>query len=270
MKWLVHVVTVAVWFIVMFLSLFAMGFITPIKRAFLCNDPALSLPIKPSIIGTKAVYGWALFLPPIAVYVGELIFSYGHKMKLKTRFTGALCSMLSLMYYYFADFACLHVIMTAAKVLVGSYRPIFFELCMPDKLENCTANTWITDYTCTNQTIYHRYYGMSTSFFSGHALLTSFAGAFVVLYLQFRFHSKHSKFTSFWLPFIQTIILCVAFFGGISRIVDHHHHVIDVVVGTIIGILGSIHVWHSQYHRYKNSRVTDDDHKNDGTDVQFL
>ena len=51
----------------MFLSIFAMGFITPIKRPFLCNDPAISLPVLPSIIGTKTIYGWALFLPPITV-----------------------------------------------------------------------------------------------------------------------------------------------------------------------------------------------------------
>lgn len=56
----------------MFLSLFAMGFVSPIKRAFLCNDPALSLPVKPSIIGTKTVYGWALFLPPISVSCSHL------------------------------------------------------------------------------------------------------------------------------------------------------------------------------------------------------
>ncbi|XP_070500814.1 phospholipid phosphatase 3-like [Chironomus tepperi] len=269
MKWLVHVITVAVWFIVMFLSLFAIGFITPIKRPFLCNDPALSLPVKPSIIGNKAVFGWALLFPPIAIFLGEVIYSLGKKMKIKTIFTRALCSMFSLMYYYLVDFACLHIIMAAAKVITGSYRPIFFELCKPDKLENCTANTWIIDYTCTNTSPYHRYYGMNTSFFSGHALLTSYAGVFVVFYLQFRFHSKQSKFTSFWLPFIQTIIISATFFGCISRVIDHHHHTIDVIVGTIVGILGSIHVWHSQYHRYKNSRVTDD-HKNDESNVQFI
>ena len=208
---------------------------------------------------------------PFQVYFGELIFSHGHKMQLKTRLTGALCSMFSIMYFYLADFACLHVILTTAKLFSGSYRPIFFELCMPDKLENCTTNTWITDFTCKNQTPYHRYYGMSTSFFSGHALLTSYAGAFVILYLQFRFNSKQSKFTSFWLPFIQTIILCLAFFGCISRIIDHHHHTIDVVVGTIVGILGSIHVWHSQYQKYINSKVTNDnDQRNEGTSLQLL
>jgi len=179
--------------------------------------------------------------------------------------------MFSLMYFYLVDFACLHIIMTIVKLFAGSYRPIFFELCKPDKLENCTANTWIMDYTCTNQMQYHRYYGMSTSFFSGHALLSSYAGAFVVLYLQFRFHSKHSKFTSFWLPFIQTIIISVTFFGCVSRIIDHHHHAIDVIVGTIVGILGSIHVWHSQCYRYKNSKITNDDaNRNDGTDMQFI
>lgn len=191
-------------------------------------------------------------------------------MKVKTRFTVALCSMLSLMYYYLADFACLHIIMTIAKLLVGSHRPIFLELCRPDKLDNCTANTWVIDYTCTNQMTYHRYYGMSTSFFSGHALLASYAAAFVVLYLQFRFHSKHSKFTSFWLPFIQTIIISVAFFVCVSRIIDHHHHAIDVIVGTIVGILGAIHVWHSQYYRYKKSKYIDDAKNNAETDIQFL
>lgn len=139
---------------------------------------------------------------------------------------------------YAIDLTLLHVFMFAIKMLTGSHRPHFFELCKPDALENCVPGTFISDYQCTNnEAKSFRIYEASQSFFSGHAATFIYSTTFVTFYLQQRMKFNHK----FVIPFLQTILLLVGYFGAISRILDNNHHLIDVTAGGIFGLLMAIH-----------------------------
>jgi phosphatidate phosphatase len=168
---------------------------------------------------------------------------------------------------YFINLSFLHIFMTVTKLSTGSHRPHFFETCQPDKLANCSSNSYVYDFKCTN-TKYKGFYLYDSfmSFFSGHALLLAYSSFFVILYLHYRLRAK--KFT-FWLPFMQALLISFAFFGSISRVFDNRHHVVDISVGAIIGVLASLHIWFTQCKKFKFNDVSDNEEKyeiHDGND----
>jgi membrane-associated phospholipid phosphatase len=78
----------------------------------------------------------------------------------------------------------------------------------------------------------------SQSFFSGHAASCAYSCTFIAWYLQKRLKTANI----FVLPFIQSLLLALGYFGAISRVFDHRHHVVDVVAGGIVGVLTTAHV----------------------------
>lgn len=118
------------------------------------------------------------------------------------------------------------------------HSPHFFETCKPDALLTCTPGTIVYDFKCTNTDA--RFYNIldaSQSFFSGHAASCVYSCTFIAWYLQ----RKIKATNIFMLPFIQSLLLALAYFGAISRVFDHRHHVIDVVAGGIVGVLTTAH-----------------------------
>lgn len=103
---------------------------------------------------------------------------------------------------------------------------------------NCTPGTFVYDYKCTNSDV--RFFSIldaSQSFFSGHAASCVYSCTFIAWYLQRRIKPTNILI----LPFIQSLLLALAYFGAISRVFDHRHHVVDVVAGGIVGLLTTAH-----------------------------
>lgn len=139
---------------------------------------------------------------------------------------------------YFLDILLMHIAVAAAKFFTAGHRPHFFETCKPDKMLNCTLGTFVKDYECTNtgeSSLNVR--DASLSFFSGHASTCVYACLFICWYLQRRVQSQ----SLFLVPFMQTSLVCLAFFGSISRIFDHRHHWWDVLTGAIVGVVTTYH-----------------------------
>merc|ERR1712083_1031093 len=72
------------------------------------------------------------------------------------------------------------------------------------------------------------------SFPSGHAQLSCFAAAFVMVYVSKRVASSQSLLLG---PWLQLLSLLLAAFASLSRISDHRHHPIDVLAGATVGIV---------------------------------
>lgn len=154
-------------------------------------------------------------------------------MELKLKNSAVVCNS------YGIDLALLHAFVFIAKMLTGQHRPLFFDVCKPDAMENCTPGTFITDYKCTNSEESKRdIQESSQSFFSSHAALFIFSTTFLAFYLQKRFKQPRHMIL---IPLCQLILLLIGYFGAISRILDHHHHPIDVIAGGIFGFLLTIH-----------------------------
>lgn len=139
---------------------------------------------------------------------------------------------------YYVNVFLMHLIIAAAKFFTGAHRPHFFESCKPDKMETCTLGTFVSDFECTNKNESRtNIIDASMSFFSGHAASCVFSCLFICWYLQ-----KRSKSESlFLIPFVQTSLICLAYFGSISRVFDHRHHWWDVLTGAIFGVMTTYH-----------------------------
>jgi phosphatidate phosphatase len=139
---------------------------------------------------------------------------------------------------YLLDVFFMHIVIGAAKFFTASHRPHFFETCSPDKMFNCTLRALVREFKCTNtQESFLNIRDASLSFFSGHASTCVFACLFVCWYLQQRITSQ----SLFFVPFVQTSLVCLAVFGSMSRVLDHRHHWWDVLTGVIVGVLTSYH-----------------------------
>lgn len=139
-----------------------------------------------------------------------------------------------LFYRYSIGLFLLHLMVFSAKFFTGAHRPHFFETCQPDKMLNCTLGMFVNDFVCTNTFEPRRnIMDASQSFFSGHAATCVFSCLYICWYLQMRLKSR----PLFMLPFVQTTLICLSFFGSISRVFDHRHHWWDVVTGAFVGVL---------------------------------
>lgn len=139
---------------------------------------------------------------------------------------------------YFIDFVLMYIFMAAAKFFTGAHRPHFFATCKPDKMLNCTVGTYVNDYECTNSDMpIHHIMDASMSFFSGHAATCVYSCFFVCWYLQKRMKCQ----SLFLLPFVQIVLVCLSYYGSISRVFDHRHHWWDVLTGAIVGLLTTFH-----------------------------
>lgn len=120
---------------------------------------------------------------------------------------------------------------------------------MPDTT-NCTTGTLISDFQCTNKG--DSFYGAfsikdaSMSFFSGHAQYANYASLFLVFYLKYRV--KKSQFV---IPFLQSLLISVAYFISISRVFDNRHTVVDITVGSVMGSLQATFLWFVQCKNFK-------------------
>jgi membrane-associated phospholipid phosphatase len=121
------------------------------------------------------------------------------------------------------------------KYLVGRLRPDFIARCIPDySLVNNTMG-YIMDNICTRNNTkiindgrlrFGKWKIFNSSFPSGHASLSSSIMSFNIFYLE----DVRVSFASFFIPFLQLLFFLTGTFIGISRYMDHHHHVTDVRV----------------------------------------
>ena len=124
------------------------------------------------------------------------------------------------------------------------------------------TNVYHLDYTCQDDTS-HQYHKIikeaRRSFPSGHSSFSAAVMAFNILYIQLRYKVFDSQMklngkvfsgsfdtsTTYLRLFLQVIAIGVASFIAMSRVTDYYHHLVDVLVGfllgTIIGLLVGQH-----------------------------
>lgn len=127
----------------------------------------------------------------------------------------------------------LMIFMTLLKNLVGGLRPIFLQMCKPDKAVNCSIGKYIdSDYKCTNPVATEfLLFEIRRSFPSGHAMASVYITFFFMRYLEARFAKFRVTLSAVhFICGIWVVVCCV------SRITEHYHHVGDVVAGIILAI----------------------------------
>lgn len=139
---------------------------------------------------------------------------------------------------YLIDSLLMQAVIQAVKFFTRSHRPHFLETCKPDMMLNCTLGTFVSDYTCTNKEAnWYQITDASMSFFSGHAATCVYSCFFIIWYIQRRTKGE----SIFLIPFIQATLVCLGYYGSISRVFDHRHHWYDVLTGAIAGVITAYH-----------------------------
>lgn len=132
------------------------------------------------------------------------------------------------------------------KLTLGSLRPNFIDVCHPiiDAVSwnNCheqSGNYYFFggNYTCINEDEdAPKIVDAKLSFYSGHSSLSFFFAIFIILYTHMRISSRWYFAFPLFIIFYTTNIV-IAGIVAVSRITDHKHHEIDVIVGSLLGIL---------------------------------
>lgn len=208
-------------------------FVEPFKRGFFCNDQSLMYPYKDSTVGMSlGVVGFGL--PIVVILINELLqwkLTENDDRKIKLfnhEFPFWLAKAYSHVGVFLFGILATELVTDIGKHSIGRLRPHFMDLCQPIMHDgtNCTdtrnLNRYIEDYTCTNLKISERRLEeMRLSFPSGHASLSMFSMTFTALYLQHRMNWNGSKLL---MPFLQFILIIMAWLSALSRICDNKHH----------------------------------------------
>lgn len=120
--------------------------------------------------------------------------------------------------YVLCGFYWCIILMFIVKLRTGRPRPCFLAACVP------VHNDVIGHVTCSNPD--YRLY--CVSFFSGHAMLSSFTFTYIACYV----YSKRIRWSMLYYLGCMSIAVLISY----SRIHDNMHHTSDVIVGALVGI----------------------------------
>ncbi|OHT08016.1 PAP2 superfamily protein [Tritrichomonas foetus] len=139
---------------------------------------------------------------------------------------------------------CLTLIVTEAlKVTVARPRPNYFSYCGYDNITQ----------TCQGKPSHRR--DALLSFPSGHSSNSFSSATFLTLLMSFTFRNPE-----IWWILVKFLPVLSALFVSATRIIDHMHHVSDVVAGAILGIGVACMIFLSQYQRiFMANRLLDGD-----------
>ena len=243
--------------VILFL-LFKKDVITPVKRGFFCNDLTIRYPIGENTISTNTLIGSCLLIAILIFILGEYLFDFQECPKIKNlkKKINLLQTYLSperwyirtLKFFFIYSWSLLasQVLVNVLKCSVGSLRPHFFKVCNPNVACNDEESTvYHTEYVCQGITT-EMESSLRTSFPSGHAAFSAAAALFLVYYIQRKMKRcitisfcgcsrRNSTFIVLLGPSLQFACLLLSCWTSILRVSDYKHHLMDVIVGYILG-----------------------------------
>nr|ASN64455.1 phosphatidic acid phosphatase [Eimeria falciformis] len=246
------------------------------SRGSFCNDTEIALPYKEQTIPFSTLVYLCVVGPLVLILLLEALLSAirsanvaGDEKKEPTSKIVGLCEIphgLIEVYrhvgaFLFSCVAC-WLLTEVLKEVVGSLRPHFLSVCKPDWSQiSCKENelyTYVSDFFCTGDA--HRIREGRRSFPSGHSSMAMCGVLFTMLYLQGRFKWQQHKtaprlqqqqrraFLSkvYWMieaatPCLQVLLFLMALYIPATRVLDHYHHVRDVVGGGVLGAFVALH-----------------------------
>ena len=121
-------------------------------------------------------------------------------------------------------------------------RPNFLDVCKPS--ENiyktlCQTKKYLRpleDFSCSNPNAYDIDESRK-SFPSGHSSTVFYMSLFLIFFINKMWNKRNLGL----LPqFVQFLLLVLAFFTALSRVVDNKHHPTDVMAGSVLGIVNAV------------------------------
>lgn len=249
----------------------------PFLRGFQCDDESIRYPYKDSTISSGVCYsigsGLNIFLILLVEYLNladsnkdvqnasalEIASRGNDKLQVKVYLWNVYCRLL----VWFFGAISSELITDITKFTAGRLRPHFIELCKPMVMDGAqelpladycrqahNPYEYITNFYCTGGTP-HMQRDARLSFLSGHSSYSAYSATFAVFYIQSTIDISRAGLIK---PVVQVLIVCTAFYVGLSRISDYKHHWQDVLAGLVLGTtlasLVSTFLWPPLYSAY--------------------
>ncbi|XP_065214917.1 putative phosphatidate phosphatase [Planococcus citri] len=218
-------------------DLYTAKIMKPFRRGFFCDDTSIRYPYSESTVPALVLNIVGTLIPLLLVFIGE----YRDQRRNKKTNSSYHFGRYKIKAYYwsvyqkivcFASGALFTLLITdVAKKVIGRLRPNFIDVCRIDMRNVCkTINyEYITNYTCAEgDSVVNE---SRVSFPSGHSSFSFYVAVFIVLYLEKRLKTR----TFFLKPAIQFLVILLAWFVALSRVMDNKHHWSDVLCGILIG-----------------------------------
>ncbi|KAL3231183.1 Diacylglycerol pyrophosphate phosphatase 1 [Nakaseomyces bracarensis] len=207
----------------------------PFQREFRLDDVTISHPhAQKESVNDIMLFIYSFVIPVMVILVIWVLFADP-----RHRYHLLYISMLGLVFSWFSCSLFTNYI----KNWVGRLRPDFLARCQP-RVDIPEDRYYTIDEVCTTEDYYTLLDGFRTTP-SGHAS-ESFAGLGYLYYWICGQLLTEVKSTGLWRKTIAFAPLLIASLIALSRTQDYRHHFVDVVIGSVLGMLFA----HFIYRRY--------------------
>jgi len=228
--------TVTYRWVLLIVALFcALFMITPYQRGFNCANKTIQNPFQPLKFPTSWLFFCTLVVPIITIYVTTRFLRKGsYNLSSNSEVSPRLAK-------FCFGFMLNLTITEFTKRFFGRLRPHTYPFCHLNRYcPEGPVNVYVPSFTCENPDASSIYItNTRLSFYSGHSSLGSYAGTYLVCFLNESFFSNFSQYSLRGKAFI--IALDLSIFGfylypGYTQWLIHWHHLTDVICGFSAGI----------------------------------
>ncbi|XP_030206655.1 phospholipid phosphatase 3 isoform X1 [Gadus morhua] len=229
--------------------------VRPHRTGFICGDPSITYPYNhKEVVSDTLLIAGGIFITTLTIVIGECF---------RVRFLGISSRSfvrnlyVSRLYKELGGFlfGCFvgQSLTNMAKLSVGRLRPHFLAVCGVTYASlNCTPGTYVASVSCHNSTHpWKRVEEARKSFFSGHASFAMYTALYLAFYLQARLRWSGARLLR---PLLQSLLVLLAVYTGLTRVSDHRHHATDVLTGYAQGALTAYWVAFHVSSMFKSSR----------------
>ena len=253
--------------------LFKKNAVTPFRRGFFCSDISIRYPIRDDTVSTTSLVISSVLIFIFVVFVGEYMFGLKESPEITNLKTGSkpfrwmqvyltprkwFFRALKFFFIYLWALLASQVLVNILKHSIGTLRPNFYAACNPNIKCDNEGDKFLyhTEYECQDITSKEEA-SLRTSFPSGHSAFSATAALFLVIYIQKKMNKPISltfcgtekvldTFVVLVGPSLQLICFGLSCWTSLLRVSDYKHHLLDVIVGYILGgIIGSVAAYHS-------------------------
>ncbi|KAH8276122.1 hypothetical protein KR026_000925 [Drosophila bipectinata] len=224
--------------------------VDPVRRGFFCDDETIAYPFRDNTI-TPVMLGLIVGLLPLLVFV--LVEYVSHlragqigetQVVLQWRVSTWYVQLARQATYFIFGLLLTFDATEVGKYTIGRLRPHFLAVCQPQLTDGSLCSDpvnlhrYVENYECAGEGFSVEDVRQSRlSFPSGHSSLIFYAMLYVALYLQLKITWRGSKLGR---HFVQFLLIMLAWYTALSRVMDNWHHWSDVLCGSLLGIVGAL------------------------------
>ncbi|EDW73249.1 uncharacterized protein Dwil_GK16761 [Drosophila willistoni] len=237
--------------------------VEPARRGFFCDDESIRYPFRDNTV-TPVMLGLLVgLLPFLIILVVEYVrYMRAGELSATVQFLNWRVSTWYVELGKHSIYFIFGTILTfdateVGKYTIGRLRPHFMAVCQPQLSDGSQCSDlinlhrYVENYECAGEGYTVMDVRQSRlSFPSGHSSMAFYAMVYMALYLQKKLNWRTSKLSR---HFVQFVLIMLAWYTALTRVMDNWHHWSDVLAGSLIGVVGALITAHYIAKLFKSS-----------------